>query len=342
MTAATYFDRATGDHYKAEVVEHTRSRYGDEQVTFDLEYPAFVHPEVMTYASAERSVASFRAIPSVRLLKRVKETPVLPLVWLENQKGMQGGAEIVDREPLDEIVRLMADCAVAGCEELLARKVHKQHLNRYLVPWLTMKTVFTTSKRMLGHLLSQRRHPKAQPEFQRLAELMLQAFRGSRPRALGETLPETPGRRLPLLYKYMDGNLGDGAWVRRFSDLDPCDLHAPFVPLDQRQTLEQTVVQSVARCARVSYEKHDATGEKTGRLSTLEEDAELFGTLLMPDDDPTEPKHIAPTGHVLFAEPSDWFYGVPTVGKFPGFVQFRKLCKQEVCEFDWAAYGVEP
>jgi hypothetical protein len=345
VTGATYFHREFShpEHCSAQIVEHTRFIHRrlnqrHEAISFSLVYGMLLHPELMTYCSFERCAASTRAIPPARFFARLNTQPVLPLVWTKNQSGMQGGAEIVDREPLDATVLEMAQSVVAGCQKLAEGGAHKQHLNRYMMPWLTISTVLTVSKQGLGHMFAQRRHRAAQPEFQRLAQLMLEAMQNSKPRDIDPRFTEHMEHDFvsgSVLGPHMTDDARRGFWMPPTAE----DIHAPFVPLDQRRDRIQTIVQSVARCARVSYEKHDATGERTGKLSTLEEDIERFQGLLLPENDPDEPKHMTPAGHVLVPTASPHHL---SHGKFAGYLQFRKLCRQETSEFDWAAHGIEP
>lgn len=64
--------------------------FGKKRVTtFELEYPRYIHAEVMTHRVFSRNAASSRAIPIAKMIEQVRENTVLP-TWTQNEAGMQG------------------------------------------------------------------------------------------------------------------------------------------------------------------------------------------------------------------------------------------------------------
>lgn len=322
----TYYDRES-PHILSRLIEHSVTETGAQAFTFNLIYPLSYHAEVMTYCSAAKNAASSRAIPTVRLMDRVAAAPVVPLVWLRNQAGMQGGEELDDPE-LEVIWREAAADALRHARRLADKKVHKQTVNRLLAPFLTISTLFTVGRRSLGNMLAQRRHPAAQPEMQRLAQTMLDCVRASKPRLLVAPTDDIVAPSILGKARFFDM---EHALANELLVVGATP-HAPYSSREEFTCLWDTLVQSTARCARVSYEKHE------GGLSTFDDDERLFQALLMPNDDPLEPKHMSPTEHVLFPLPRGLRPSAERDGKIPGFVQLRRLIAGEVAEFPWDSF----
>ncbi len=54
---------------------------GTEVVTYELEYPRFIHSEFMTHRMFSRNAASSRAIPIQKMIRMIKDNPVVPFEW---------------------------------------------------------------------------------------------------------------------------------------------------------------------------------------------------------------------------------------------------------------------
>lgn len=186
-------------------------------------YPRFIHSEVMTHRVFSRNAASSRAIPVERMIRAVEENPAMPLVWTTAQKGMQGGPPLEgDDAAYAEATWRAAMCeAVARARDLLSRGVHKQVANRLLEPFAHITTLVTATE--WGNFFALRAHPAAEPTFESLARMMLDAYRSSEP---------TP--------------LEPGAWHLPFGE-----KMRPDVPIEERLKV------CTARCARTSYVSFD-------------------------------------------------------------------------------------
>lgn len=218
-------------------------------LTMQLEYPRFIHGELMTHRVFSRNAASSRAIPVKKMLEQVENNPAVPCFWGKNQPGMQAREELEHWEPKQERywdghstsnVTVYSPRAEAQQEWLAAARsavdharrmeslgVHKQIVNRILEPWQWMQTIVTATE--WGNFYNLRRHPDAQPEFKALAETMWDATNASKPIEL---------------------KLGE--WHLPYVDIEEYLLGGGLV-----STLDEMKKWSTARCARVSFLNHD-------------------------------------------------------------------------------------
>lgn len=244
--------------------------------TMELIYPRFIHAEFMTHRVFSRNAASSRAIPTKKLIERIKNDPAMPVYWGKNQSGMQAKEEL----DLDSISEAKANwlnaCwkTIEFVETLEDLKVHKQITNRLLEPWMYITTIVTATEWDNFYFL--RRDSDAQPEIQALANAMWLAHQNARPLELK-----------------LD------QWHLPYIIVNPTDPN----PLD----IEILKKCSVARCARVSYLTHD------GAEPSVEKDLALFSKLVERDN-PDKPGHWSPLEHIarpLFDpdEQSGNFYG---------------------------------
>lgn len=204
----------------AKIVADSVSPVGNRITTFVATYPRFIHSEVMTHRSFSRNAASSRAIPVKKMVDAIKENPAMPVFWGKNQKGMQAAEELDDAgKAIAQVTWLQArDAAVQFAEQMLDNDVHKQIANRLLEPFAHMTTLITATD--YANFFNLRAHPDAQPEFQELAYVMLEAYVDSVPQKLKQD-----EWHLPFADQYIESGL----------------------------TPEQLLKISTARAARVSY-----------------------------------------------------------------------------------------
>lgn len=207
---------------------------GKRITTFELEYPRFIHSELMTHRVFSRNAMSSRAVPIGKMIEQVIQDPAMPIHWGENQSGMQAKKQL-EGENLAwaKVYWVGAAEAVAEHAEWLNNiGLHKQVVNRILEPFQTMKTVLTSTEFENFYWL--RNHEEAQPEIKKLAEEMLKAQEESKP------IPLIPGEwHLPYYGEH-------GALFGSFSD----------------EELENAKAISASCCAQVSYRKLDDSLEK--------------------------------------------------------------------------------
>lgn len=171
---------------------------GARITTFALEYPLFIHNQVLTHRVFSRCSSSARAIPVRRVVDEIERDPAIPEVFRKNQKGMSPG------EPLDsetnkaalEIVREHMDSAFATAVALSDLGVHKQWANRYLAPFAHVRTILTgTDWENFYHL---RDSEHAQDEIAELARAMRIEYDHSIPTLRTEHFPFIMGEEKHL------------------------------------------------------------------------------------------------------------------------------------------------
>ena len=211
--------------YSVKVLLDSVSPAGARLTTMEVCYPRFIHSEMMTHRAFSRNAASSRAIPIRKMIDAVRRDPALPISWGRNQSGMSAREELapdVAAIARDEWQAALED-ALRHAERLAGKDIdlHKQLVNRLLEPFAWITVILSASD--FENFFTQRCHPDAQPEIQKIATMMLAAYRASRPTAIAL-----------------------GAW------------HLPLVQDDERHLPAEYLCQvSVARCARVSYLTHD-------------------------------------------------------------------------------------
>lgn len=263
---------------------------GDRLTTMQLRYPRFIHAEVMTHRVFSRNASSSRAIPVAKLIEEARTNPAMPIRFGANQPGMQdkGGDHTAlvatdgSMKSPQDAWRHAAHLAADLAEAFDRAGYHKQVVNRILEPYTHINVVVSATE--WTNFFALRRHEDADPTMRALADAMFEAMAGSTPRALFV-----------------------GEW------------HLPYVSDEERRQYDEKacLMMSTARCARVSYNKHDGTSP------SYEDDRKLYDRLVT-----AELIHASPLEHQGYPDPA----GVQEHlwGNFKGFVQHRKLLPNEV------------
>lgn len=296
----------------AKIIAHSIAPNGQMIVTWELEYPRFIHGEFMTHRLFSRNAASSRAIPVSTIIKQVSDNPAMPIHFGANQPGMQASEELspVLQVGVKWAWRMAAKAAVKWAEVMVKLGLHKQATNRILEPFQTMKTVMTAT--CMDNFFWLRNHADAQPEIKELARLMWEALQNST--CINHL---KPGQwHVP----YFNEGDSQGVWTEGF-----------------QATLQDALAISSSCCAQVSYRKLDDTLEK----------AQMVYKRLVD----SEPVHASPFEHQatpimvpdLYCHdcqcPPTWEDGVTHVdkggkfwsGNFIGWVQHRQLIPNNVC-----------
>jgi hypothetical protein len=247
--------------------------WGQRLTTIVCRYPRLIHAAVSKHRMLSISGASSRAIPTAKLIERVRRDPVIPM-WTKNQKGMQG--ERFSDEDVADLELDNMNVSLTVCEMIEAiqkrKNVHKQNLNRYLEPWMWMDAVISATD--WSNLFGLRIHQKAQDEFEMLAKMVYVARHRSTPKEIDfghwhlPLVTDEEKEIVPLLQEYLPANSAHKVLYRI----------------------------SAARCARTSYARHD------GKDTTWQEDAELGSKLIG-----SSPLHAVPFEHQ--ATPCQWRHG---------------------------------
>ena len=296
----------------AKVVCDSISPRGIRLTTLELRYPRFIHAEFMTHRQFSRNASSSRAIPVERLIADVEMDPAVPIRWGLNGKGMQDHGEM---SPVGECLAyaewIAARDAAVRCARrfLRLREVpHKQIVNRIIEPFSHITVLVTATE--WDNFFKLRRHPSAQPEIQKLADDIYIAMAESDP------VKKKPGEwHVPYI---TDTDVE--ATLRYVMD-DMPSLGLSFALVEE---MAMTILCniSVARCARVSYLRHD------GKKASIDEELALFLRLMGED-----PKHASPAEHQ--ATPDGLAQDNPSApliweepelhGNFVGWKQYRKM-----------------
>lgn len=275
------------------ILEDSINSADDRLTTFVLEYPRFIHAELLTHRALSKNASSSRAVPGARMLEHATRDVVLPLRWGMNQPGMQaapGNLTAEDAARAEAIWRRMAEACAEGVRELHELKLHKQWANRPLEWFSTIKVLVTATD--WDNFFTLRDHPNAQPELEYLAHMMREKMKANEPRR-----------------------------VKGRDRTDALDWHLPFVTLEERFHHRDAPVflarLSAARCCRISYLNHE------GKASTLEEDLDRFERLVK-----EQPIHSSPLEHQAYPAVTEQG-GSWRKRNFQGWCQFRCVVEED-------------
>lgn len=306
----------------ATIIKDSINNSGTRITTFELQYPRFIHSEVMTHRMFSRNAASSRAIPISKVIEQVKNNPAEPVHWGKNQSGMQA------KEELQGIPKVAArDSWLCAAEDMTTRAkilsdigLHKQVVNRLLEPFQIMKVIVTATE--FKNFFWLRDHPDAQPEIQELARKMKGAYDYSKPDYLVDgmwhlpyvkTKFETVGRILNFKQTY---------WLDEETEI----------------SLEDALMISCSCCAQVSYRKLDTSLEKARDIykKLVESEpvhASAFEHCAKPMRVYKWPEYISPDVWldyeevgVTHADREGYYWS----GNFKGWVQYRQLIPNNV------------
>lgn len=275
--------------------------------TFELEYPRFIHSELMTHRAFSRNAASSRAIPIKKKIAHVWNNPAMPVYWGKNQPGMKADEEISDdKKKFAKLAWIAASKVACGVAWLFSKfGLHKQIACRVLEPFETYKVIVTATDYKNFYWL--RDHEDAQPEIQVLSHVMDKASMGS----------------VPL-------KLDPGEWHLPYIRTIVHDDKITYMTLDgDVLTLEEAKEVSASCCAQVSYRTLNTTKEKA---------KDINNKLVY-----SEPVHASPTEHqatpMQYIAAEEFEEGCTSYnftnntaysGNLRGWIQFRQLIKNNV------------
>lgn len=294
----------------AKTILASASAYSPTLFTLELEYPRFIHAEVMTHRVFSRNASSSRAIPTKRMHENIRANPALPASFRMNEPGMQGYTVAPDGV-VDEALRLIAahrEFSIQTAEALDALGLHKQNINRYTEAHQHIKVVLTSCQWDNFDWL--RIHHAADPTMIALAEAIYEARQSA-------TIQHLEPGEFHLSY-INDSDYAAVEQMENKGDLTDIDI---------------LLRMSAARCARVSYNNFD------GKPTSIEADLSLYAKLIkefgaeMVDFDPL---HASPVEHQATPDrylPRAMKFDRPDLhGNLPGWVQHRKLIPGENLE----------
>jgi len=162
----------------AKIIQDSTSN-GKRITTLELEYPRFIHAELLTHRQFSRNSASSRAIPVERMMDLLDTQLAVPCYWGKNQPGMSAREEITEIARAETTWKFAAQTAKEFSKALLDLGLHKQIANRVTEPFQTIKVVLTATE--FDNWFELRAHPDAQPEINKLAQEMQTALAESTP-----------------------------------------------------------------------------------------------------------------------------------------------------------------
>jgi len=292
----------------AKIIAHSFvAETGSEIVTFEVTYPRFILPEVLTHRVFSRNTSSSRAVPSKKM-GYWSEKIFYPIHWGKNKAGMSASEELSGVNLVISKFLWSTSAAIAfGLHSILSKLGgHKQWVNRIIEPYVYVKQVITTTE--LSNFFNLRCHKDAQPEIQFLANEMYKEY------------TNTHDCRI----------LDKGDWHLPYIDFDDAGA-AHIIDQDEEISLQDAILISVSACAQVSYRATDFSIEKARKI---------FKMLNVFNSD--EPIHASPLEHqatpVIYPERKNgkWPIGVTHrdrsgklwSGNFSGYVQLRHLLEQ--------------
>ena len=263
-----FFNRPT--NITAKVVCDSVSEQGVRLTTFEIEYPRFIHGELMTHRMLSKNSSSSRAIPIQKMLEQIESNMAIPIYWGKNKSGMQAVEEV------DDLSKNNAEIMWKGCfwkakdtvSWMSDDGLHKQVPNRLTEPFQMMKVVITGTD--WDNFFNLRIHPDAQPEICMLAYKMFRAMQESSPNTLRAGEWHIP-------YVEISQNQYDLDDTYYFVwDKDVSGTETDGYKYEQRVTLEEATKISAASCAAVSYRTESMTLEKADKIFDMLINAEVI------------------------------------------------------------------
>ena len=292
--------KVSNDVISVKVIEHSVFD-NQELITIETKAPKFLDAEIEKHRMISSNSSSDRAIP---VNKMIEADYFLPMDVRKNQSGMQG-ENILDDKTKNDFRHELEYLRSVICDLMekwsVTYNIHKQHVNRYILPFSIQTKVMTANKDQWNYFLSLRLHEAADPAIYDLAFKINDAINHSNPKQL---------------------NLGE--W------------HLPYIKNKEKEqnSNEDLCKMSSARCARTSYNNHD------GSSPNKEKDFKLFSFLInedLPHATPTEHQatpmskdctidHIG----VSHIDKYDKLWS----GNFHSFIQFRKMLEDKSWEVE--------
>lgn len=279
---------------EAKIILDSISPHGIRLTTIQTKAPKFLDAEFEKHRMISSNSSSDRAIP---LLKMLDSGYYLPDDIRLNQPGMQG--DLLLSEDDKELFWNDLNNMYERTSWILKKwdKVHKQHLNRYLMGFSWQHKVCTATE--WDNFFMLRLDSAADPAMYQLAKCMKEAMDASTPKLLQ---PEE--WHVPYLLEH--GQDGDN-WFPN--------------------TTGTNIKCSVARCARVSYNNHDDTEPSVAK------DLALYDKLLKSKHMSPFEHQARPMEARSWVEKFKWEKGITHMDRkslfwsanFRGWIQNRKL-----------------
>ena len=284
---------------KSEIVADSINPVGNRLTSFILEYPRYIHSEVLTHRFFSKNSASSRAIPIEKMIQQVIDNPAMPEHWGKNQSGMQANEELSDTKIYARTGRLFPD-KFEWTEKEWAQKIWLDARDKAIEYVKQLNTIGLHKQiaNRIENFFALRAHKDAHPDLQKLAYTMLDQYNTSVPKFLEK-----------------------GEWHIPFGDkIDEQKLNNVLGKINATKNHLEHMINwedgkikiAIARCARISYFNYEGKDDYEADIKLCDR---LFGST---------PKHLSPTEHVAQAlGTGEWS------GNFRGFRQYRKMFPEE-------------
>lgn len=223
-------------YISVKIVADSISPQGVRLTTYELNYPRYIHAEIMTHRVFSRNAQSSRAVP---VKKALEMESVTPIIWGKNQAGMSSQEKLQGTalESAKALWNEAVNITKVFSSRLAEQGLHKQWANR-MTEWFSPIKVVVTATEWDNFFWLRDDPDAAQPEIVELARQMK--------KAMDESEPE---------------------------QLNPGDWHLPYVELGydkgyiyvvggKEVSLEVAKKVSASCCAQVSYRRLDTSLEK--------------------------------------------------------------------------------
>lgn len=229
---------------EVKIIADSTYRFGTRLTTFQVKYWRPILAEVNTHRVFSRNAASSRAMGFTKRCDQIREGAFVPTHWNSEQKGMVGGEEFSDqiKEVINRDIQKLANATINYLEELngkierlTGKSIHKQYLNRYLEPFVSVTQLISSTE--WDNFFDLRIKPDAQPEIYDVAKQMQD-----------------------LLKSHTPQEIGFNQW------------HLPYVTEVEFDEYGLDIARkiSVARCARVSYRAYEGNTKLENDLALYE------------------------------------------------------------------------
>ena len=338
----SFFKRST--NITAKVICDSINEQGVRLTTFEIEYPRFIHSELMTHRSLSKNSSSSRAIPIQKMIDQIESNMAVPIYWGKNKSGMQAVEEVSKFDEAKSVLNWEQSFNYTKdrVKDMVDIGLHKQVPNRLTEPFQMMKVVITGTD--WDNFFNLRIHPDAQPEICMLAYKMYKSMEASKTNLLkqGEWhLPYVEVERWGDELKYY------------VFDVSFDDDQSYGMKYEKYLELDEAIKISAASCASVSYRTEGMTLEKADKIFDMLIKAEVVHS--SPLEHCATPivekfeyfdKEDLDTGYEvnLPLHPDSWEDGITHVnkqgelcsGNLRSWIQYRHLLPNNTCwKFDF-------
>lgn len=260
---------------KAKVICDSISTNGVRITTVEVEYPRFIHSELMTHRMLSKNCSSSRAIPIRTMADQILNNMAVPEYFGANKSGMQASEEV----QFPDLTKKMwiASGRQAVEDSLTLAKdfnLHKQISNRITEPFQMMKVLITATE--WDNFFNLRIEKNAQPEIALLAYKIYMAMQESKPIEI-----QSGEWHLPYIERTFDYKANIHYHLSTGEEID----------------LETAMKISASCSAQTSYRKNDESIDKATKIFDMLINAEV--------------KHSSPFEHL--ATPRQQTFHVETV-----------------------------